>query len=105
MNEFDENAAARFINASLEKELGVTYPDDELINIIDMVWDWYDENGFTDVDFDDDVEEEDDVVAEKIAAYVKKLLAKDAESPVDPAHIRAIVDAEIRYENSLDPLA
>ena len=105
MNEFDENAAAGYINAALEKNLGVTYPADEIINIIDMIWDWYDENGFTDIDFDDDSEDNGDAVAEKISAYVKKLLAKDTDSPVDPAHIRDIVDAEISYENSLDPLA
>ncbi|MDE6581152.1 MAG: hypothetical protein K2K47_01310 [Duncaniella sp.] len=105
MNEFDENAAARFINASLDKKFGLTYPDDEIINIIDMIWDWYDDNGFTDIDFDDEAEEDENAVAERITAYVKKLLAKDTESPVEADHIRAIVDAEIEYENSLDPLA
>ena len=106
MQEFDENAAARFINAALTEKYDITYPDDEIINIIDMIWDWYDENGFTDIDFDEDAEDEDtDAVIGKIAGYVKKLLAKDSDSPIDPLHVECIVRAETDYENTLDPLA
>lgn len=105
MNEYDENAAARYINDALSNNFGVTYPDDEIINIIDMIWDWYDENGYTDIDDSDDTEDDENVVAENIAAYVRKLLAKDEYSPIDLSHVRPIVDAEINYENSLDPFA
>ncbi|MDE5786091.1 MAG: hypothetical protein K2H98_06105, partial [Duncaniella sp.] len=76
-----------------------------IINIIDMIWDWYDENGYTDIDVSDDSEEDENLVADNIASYVRKLLAKDESSPVDPSHVRQIVDAEISYENSLDPFA
>ncbi len=106
MQEFDENAAAGVINAALSEKYSLTYPDDEIINIIDMIWDWYDENGLTDIDFDDDGEDEDaDAMIGKISGYVKKLLAKDGDSPVAPLHVEDIVRAEIEYENSLDPLA
>ncbi len=102
MEEFDETKAVKHINEALEKEFGISYDEDEIINVIDIIWDWYDENGFTDVDLDSD--SDDDVDVERLTAHVKKMLARDTDSPVSPDHVQAIVNAEIDYENSISIL-
>lgn len=48
MMEFDENKAIDFINQALINEGRTAYDEDEVLNIIDMVWDYYDENGLLD---------------------------------------------------------
>ena len=45
--EFDENKAVEFINSRLE---GKKYPADEILNVIDMMYDYYEQNGMLDPD-------------------------------------------------------
>lgn len=102
MEEFDESKAVKLINEALEKEFGIVYDDDEILNVIDIIWDWYDDNGFTDVDLDGDADDDVDVV--RLTAHVVKMLARDSDSPVSPEHVPAIVKAEMDYENSISIL-
>lgn len=46
------------------------------------------------MDFDDDVE--------KVAAYVKRQLAKDKDNQISLDHVLSIVKAETAYEETLD---
>ena len=62
MAEFDENKAIDFINSRLE---GKTYPQDEILNIIDMIWDYYESNGLLEIDDEDD-DDEDDSLEEQL---------------------------------------
>lgn len=93
--EFDENKAIDFINSRLE---GKTYPQDEILNIIDMIWDYYESNGLLEIDDEDD---EDDSLEEQLIDYVNNQLARDKEANVDKADVPAIVRAELEYEESL----
>ena len=102
MEEFDEYKAVKLINEALEKEFGLRYDDDEILNVIDIIWDWYDDNGFTEIDLDSDSDDEIDV--ERLTAHVRKMLARDADSPVSPDHVPAIIKAEMDYENSISIL-
>ena len=57
--EFDEQKAIEFINGRLAEAGRAAYPDDEVFNVIDMIWDFYEENGLLDVDAaDDDIDED-----------------------------------------------
>lgn len=92
--EFDEQKAIEFIRAAT----GCTYDDDQLLNVIDMIWDWYEDNGMLDISLDDD----DDVDAEALKDHVAKMLRKDRGSVVNLDDVSAIVDAELAYENTLE---
>lgn len=96
--EFDELAAVSFINSRLEEAGRQTYPDDELLNVIDMIWDYYEENGLLEIDMADD--DPDDVEPEVID-YVSRMLRKDREAAVRPEDIPLIVRAEMDYEDSV----
>ena len=95
MNEYDETKAVAFINSRLEKQ----YPDDEILNVIDMIWDYYESNGMFEIDDDDDEPEDD--LEEQLVEYVKKMLVRDSEANVAMEDVADIVKAELEYEESL----
>lgn len=102
MKEFDEKDAVKAMREALTPEASERCSDDELINVIDIIWDWYDDNGLLDIDTEADDE---DVNVEALTAHVRKMLAKDKLSPIRPDEVEPIVAAELRYEQSLDPFA
>ena len=91
-NIFDENEAISFIKSNVEC---TTLSDDDILDIIDTIFDYYDENGELDLDFDDDADE-DDADCETIAAYVSEQFPD-----LDSDLINKIVKAEIDYEDTL----
>lgn len=102
MKEFDENMAIKAMRAVLSESDAALCNDDELLNVIDIIWDWYDDNGLLDIDAEADDE---DVNTEALTAHVRKMIAKDKLSPIRPDMIEALVAAELHYEQSLDPFA
>lgn len=94
--EFDEQDAIKYIKDAT----GLVYDDDQLLNVIDIIWDWYEDHGMLDINFDDD--DDAPVDADALSAHVAKMLRKDRGSVIDPEHVAAIVNAELAYENSLE---
>ncbi|HBI58766.1 MAG: hypothetical protein OSJ46_09070 [Duncaniella sp.] len=97
MNEFDEKQAIAAMNASIAGS-GKQYDEDELLNIIDMIWDWYEDNGLLEIDTEADDEE---VNVDALVKYVKKMLARDSDAQIDQADVEVLVMAELNYEQSL----
>lgn len=98
--EFDENKAISFINDALIANGRTAYPDDEILNIIDMIWDFYEENGLLEIDIDDD---EDDLPdAEEIKDYVVRMVKRDKGAKVNSDDLAIIINAELEYEEMLD---
>lgn len=103
MELYDENKAIEFIRRELGDTAASRYDDDEYLNIIDMIMDWYDDNGMTDPDFDTDTDEDDDeeAIVAGLVEYVTRLIRKDKGANVAEADIEPIVRAEIAYENHI----
>ena len=102
MKEFDENMAAELMLAALSPERRSLFSTDNAIEVIDLIFDYYEDAGLTDLDFDD--EDDYDLQAERrdAVAYVLKVLAKDREAPAFTSEeIAAMVAAEMDYEESL----
>ena len=99
--EFDEQKAIEFINARLVENGRTAYPDDEVFNVIDMIWDFYEENGMLEIDVEDG-EDDSEAIFEELCDYVKRMLKKDKEAKVRPEDVPLIVKAEIDYELSLE---
>lgn len=96
--EFDENKAVDFINSRLGDR---KYPSDELLNVIDMMYDYYEQNGMLDPDNDDDDTED---IEKELTEYVVKMLRRDKLAKIDVADVPAIVKAELDYEDSLNDI-
>lgn len=98
--EYDETKAIKYINAALANAGRDCYPDDEILNIIDMVWDYYEENGLLEIDENDT---DDIVTVDEISDYVFRMIKKDRGALVKEDDIPTIVKAELDYESSLNP--
>jgi hypothetical protein len=75
------------------------YPEDEVMNVVDMIWDFYEENGLLDVDADDDAEDDD--IEPDMIDYVTRMLKKDKGAKIDPVDVPLMVRAEVDYEDSV----
>ncbi len=95
MMEYDENDAIEFI----VKKIGIEIEEDEILNIIDIIWDYYEDNGMLDISMDND-EDESDITT--LIAHVVKIVSKDKSSNLEKDVIAQIVEAELAYEESLD---
>lgn len=101
MKEFDENEVIRLIRERLPEQSAKTYSDDDLLNIVDMIWDYYEMNGLLDIDSSDDDDEAEDIVSD-LVDYAKRMLKKDKACKVKPEDVKCIVLAELAYEDFLD---
>lgn len=97
---FDEDNAIAFIRRAIPTEID-GFDDDQILNIIDIIFDWQEENGLLDITADFDDEEEIDI--DKLTAYVNRMLIKDKGNLIPDNLVRRIVVAELDYENTLDP--
>lgn len=97
---FDEDNAVKFIRAELPKDVNDKYVDDEILNIVDIIWDYYETKGFLSLNLDETEEEVLDV--DDLTKYVKKEVKNDKDLIMDPKDVELIVKAELDYEESLD---
>ncbi len=97
--EFDEAKAVAFINNKLKAEGRNAYDEDEVLNIIDMIWDFYQENGLLSLDADPE-DDPDDIEAE-LVDYVHRMLRKDKNASVAADDVAIMVAAELEYEDSV----
>ncbi|MBD5324520.1 MAG: hypothetical protein HDS02_06735 [Bacteroides sp.] len=99
--EFDEIKAIAFMRANSGIDT-TAYDDDQLLNIIDIIWDFYEENGLLDIDADEEMDDEEDIL-DDLVAYATRMLKKDKQAKVDSLHIKPLIEAEIAYEQTLEP--
>ncbi|MDE7397069.1 MAG: hypothetical protein K2M98_05015 [Muribaculum sp.] len=95
---FDEQQAVKFIKNYMPADIAQLYSGDEILNIIDMIWDFYEDNGLLEIQSDDD---DTTLDKEKLLDYVNKMLKKDKLAVVDKDHVKYIVDGELAYERSI----
>ena len=100
MNDFDESEAIEYMRRAVGESVSALYDDNEFLNVIDMIFDYYEANGLLEIDIDS--EDEDEVDIDDIVTYVTRMLARDKGAKLRPEHARPLVSAYIDYENSLD---
>lgn len=98
---YDEDEAVDFIREFLPSEIKDKYTDDEILLVIDTIWDYYESKGLTTLPSEDE-EEEEEVDIDALTAYVDKEIKKDDELVMDTADIKFIIQGELAYEKTLD---
>lgn len=98
---YDEDEAVDFIREFLPAEIKDKYTDDEILLVIDTIWDYYESKGLTTLPSEDE-EEEEEVDIDALTAYVDKEIKKDDELVMDTADIKFIIQGELAYEKTLD---
>lgn len=105
--EFDENLCVEALRQALKNENRAgaqTYSDDELLNIVDMIWDYYESRGMLELTMEDDEDElpqGEDLISE-LLTYVGKMLRRDKHATVSPDDIETLIRAELAYEESIE---
>ncbi len=99
MQEYDDNKAVKLMAAVLEPE---RRNEDAILEVLDLIFEYYDDNGILEIDFDED-DDSDDVsdVAEIVKYICRKLDKTPAEVNFTADEIEKMVNAEINYEESL----
>ena len=97
---YDEEEAISFIRATLPEDVNARYSDDDIQEMIDALWDYYDDKGMTSLDdLDRDTDMED---AGEMAREVIKPLLKNGPKGINVADLTLIIKGEIAYEEDLD---
>ncbi|MCM1319482.1 MAG: hypothetical protein NC217_03790 [Muribaculaceae bacterium] len=98
---YDEDEAVKFIRSFIPEEIKDKYTDDEILFVIDTIWDYYESKGLTSLPSEEE-EDEEQVDIDDMAKYVNKEVKKDDELIMDPEDIKFIIKGELAYEETLD---
>lgn len=98
MKEYDETEAVKAMRAAVSDADATRYTDDDLLNLVDIIWDFYEVNGLLNIDIDED---EPEISIEDIADYARRMLRKDKGANIRPEDIVPLIEAEISYEDSI----
>ena len=93
--EYDEQDAVNFIISKTKLNID----EDDILNIIDIIWDYYEDNELLDIDVNVSDEEVD---ANYLISHAVKLLKKDKYSTLTDDEIAKVVLAELEYEKTLE---
>lgn len=99
---YDEDEAIKFIRETFPATVSRQYTDDEILYVIDIIWEWYEKNGYLKIDAG--VTEEEEMDVDKLTAYVAKEIRKDGEVIMDSKDIDMIVRGELQYEESIEDI-
>lgn len=94
---YDDEAAVRFIQSHIPQEIQGKYSDDDVLLVSDLVYEYFERNGWV------GSEEEIDIDVEDIVNFVVAQCKKDKDCHFDknPEYISWIVEAELDYEETL----
>ena len=102
MEVFEEEKAVKFILESLG-ERAKRYDEDDILDVIDIIWDYYEDHGFLDISMDDG--DKDEVPETDILiSHVTKMIKRDRGSNILIEDINDIVVAELEYEAKCDEI-
>lgn len=97
---FDEEKAVEFIRRVIPENVNMKFSDDEILLIIDIIWEYYEKHGLLSLNIEESEEEQLD--PDELTLYVKKTVKQDDDLMMDPKDIELIVKAELEYEESLE---
>lgn len=100
MKTYEENDAIKYILSNLPSDVAEKYSDDDILLVIDIIFEFYENKGYFDLN---DIDESDDEFDEsELFEFVKKSLKKDKDNPIDLDDVENIVHLELEYEDSID---
>lgn len=96
---YDEKEVLAYIRKALPEDKEDLYTDSQIMEIIDIIYEWYDRKGYLDLDLSTIDEEEADI--SELTEYVKSRLKSADLLMMDTNDIDIIVKAEVDYEESI----
>lgn len=99
IEEYDEDAALEYIRERLPEDVSEKYDDNNILDVVELVFDFYESKGFFQIV--DMCEDEDSVDKDELDAYICKRLSKRRHKRVDDEDIPLITTLEMEYEKTL----
>lgn len=99
--DFDETKAVEAINAALTAAGRSSYDADQVLNLIDMIWDFYEENGLLEIDPQSSEETEGDDLLNELVDYAHRMLRRDKGATIKADDVEIMVKAELAYEDTV----
>jgi len=96
---YDDDESVKFIKNALPESVRNKYDDDDIIYIVDLIYEFYDSKGFMDDDQDDEVEI--DIDEDELVAFILSNAIEDGIGKYETEDISLIVDAELDYCESI----
>lgn len=96
---YDEDDSVAFIKNNLPEELKGKFSNDDINYIVDLIYEFYEKKGYLDENLPDDKIV--DIDEEELEAYVIKNAAKDKVGKYTSTEVKAIVDGEMGYCDSI----
>lgn len=100
MKTYEENDAVKYILSNLPSDVAEKYSDDDILLVIDIIFEFYENKGYFDLNGIDESDDEFDEF--ELFEFVKKSLKKDKDNPIDLDDVENIVHLELEYEDSID---
>lgn len=97
---YDEDDSVKFIQNYLPQELKGKFKDDDILYIVDLMYDFYDSKGYFKEDAADEGEIEID--EDELVEYVVKNVQKEKVVKFEPEEITFIVQGELEYCDSIN---
>lgn len=99
---YDEKKAVKFIRRELPSNVNEEWSDDEILAVVDLIWDYYEEKGYLSLDLE--VTEDEEIHLDTLVDYVRSRLEDDHQLVMDPEDIGLVVKAELDYEESIEDI-
>lgn len=97
---YDEDEAIAFIRRHISTDAGVRCSDDDIIYVIDTIWDYYESKGY--VSLDSRLTPDEEKKIEALIAFVRREVGRDDEVRMNPEDVEYIVKGELSYEKSIE---
>jgi len=94
---YDDSDAVKFIKKHLPKEVNDKFNDDDISYIIDLIYEFYESEGFMDGDDNKEV----DINEDALIAFVVKNALSDEVGKYEAEDIALIVQGELAYCDSI----
>lgn len=97
---YDDMASVAFIRNYIPQDLKEKLSDDDIVYIVDLIYDFYESRGYMDMEDDDD--ETVEIDEDELVDYVVKNAQKDKVGKFDSDEVRFIIQGELEYCQSVD---
>ena len=95
---YDEDDSVKYIQSTMSRDLLGKLTDDDIKYIVDLIYEYYEENGYLNDDADDDIE----IDEEELIKYISKNAKVANIKTLSAQQIEAVIEGELAYCDTLD---
>lgn len=95
---YDEDNSVKYIQSTMSRDLLGKLTEDDIKYLVDLIYEYYEENGYLNDDADDDIE----IDEEELIKYISKNAKTANIKSLSVEQIEAVIEGELAYCDTLD---